>query len=165
MKIYKIYISDNYRFIEATPVLDNFKLQIHDYSSLSSMKFDFCNINREFFGDIIVIDNSSLLAFSEKAISVFPEKKYISLPGIENYKLMELPIIDALDYKKSKIDYFKTSPNQLKRIRKYRFLKEKIKNIDIFTLPIKGESAFATELFVHKYIEANLTGIEFHEIK
>ena len=48
---------------------------------------------------------------------------------IGDYRLLELPFIDALDYKKSKIDYFEDSPKQLKRIRKYVFLEEKLKDI------------------------------------
>ena len=34
----------------------------------------------------------------------------------------------------------------------------------VFTLPIKGEPAFATENFVNKYKDAGLTGIVFHEL-
>ena len=89
---------------------------------------------------------------------------YIDIKGIGDYRLLELPFIDALDYKKSKIDYFEDSPKQLKRIRKYVFLEEKLKDMDIFTLPIKGEPAFATENFVNKYKDAGLTGIVFYEL-
>ena len=162
MKIYKILIADNYSFFESNSIFDNYKLQEHDYSCLPEMSFSLFSKKRPLVGDITVIDNSSLVLFSNTAVSVFPNEKYIDIKGIADYKLLELPFIDTLDYKKSKIDYFEGSSKQLKRIRKYVFLEEKLKDTDIFTLPIKGEPAFATENFVSKYKAAGLTGIVFH---
>ena len=164
MKIYKVLLADNYIFFESNSIFDNYKLHEHDYSCLPGMNFVLFSKNRHLTGDITVIDNPSLILFSKKAVSVFPKEKYIDIKGIADYKLLELPLIDALDYKNSQIEYFQTAPKQLKNIREYVFLEEKLKDTEIFALPIKGERAFATENFVCKYKAAGLTGIEFHQL-
>jgi hypothetical protein len=164
MKIYKIYLSDNYQFVESNSIFENYKLCGHDYSGLMKMSFTAAKLNREFIGEITVLDNSSLVLFSQKALDFFPEYKYVMQRKILDYYLAEIPIIDALDYEHSSIEYFRGT-NDLKRINNYVFKENKLTGIGLFTLPIKGCPVFATELFVNKYKKAKFSGLDFAEMK
>lgn len=161
MKVYKPLIADNYQFFQ-TDSLDHFEmLQERNYMEINSTKFLKTTIKRNLLGNITIIDNSMLLAFSQQAIKVYNTAgNFIPFSVKENYSLFEPPIIDALDFGKSMIDYFMDT-HELKRIREYVFLVEKIKNVDAFSLPLKSSPVFVTESFITKYNNNNFCGLEF----
>ena len=162
MTVFEPIISDNYQFYEADSLEHLEMLQEKDYRYINSIHFSLAKVNRDKLGDITIIDNSMLLAFSERATNIFKSAgKFLNLQDTDDYSLLDAPIINALDYEKSIIDYF-AGTQQLKRIRKYFFNTQVIKEIDAFTLPIQGSPVFVTDTFVEKYKVNGYNGLDFY---
>lgn len=164
MIVYKINLLDGFSYFGCNGLGSLEKLQNRDYSDVRNITFvkNIGNSNR--FGDISIIDFSTLLVFSEKAKNVFYNfGNYIKLPNLENYELFEPRIIDALDYEESVIDYFKDSKD-IKRIRKYIFQEKLISGVDAFVLPILPSPIFVTEAFTELYAKNNFEGLEFSKV-
>ena len=109
------------------------------------------------------INASSSPVFSEKAKNVFSDAgRYIKLTNLEDFELFDAPVLDALDYEKSKFRYF-SDTNEIYGIKKYAFKEELIANVEAFRIKdFWSYPTFLTEKFVEKYKANNLTGIEFH---
>ena len=161
MKVYKPLIADNYQFFETKSLEIADMLNNRDYSHLENNSFSLCTLDRRFLGDITIIDSSMLLAFSNKAKQLFPKSgNYISLKGLNEFEFLEPPIIDALDYQNSQIDFF-VGKQQIKRIRKYSFITSMLNNVELFQLPIKGTPVFVTDIFIEKFKTNGYNGLDF----
>ena len=161
MNIYKPIIANSYQFFETDSLEHLEMLQQRKYDAINSFSFTLANENRDTLGDITVIDNSMLLAFSKNAAIVFKTLgRFIPLPTFEDFFLFEPPIVDALDLNQSVIDYF-PGTQQIKRIRKYKFIVDQVEKYDIFVLPIKGSPVFVTETFVDLYNTSKFKGLDF----
>lgn len=161
MEIYKPLIADNYQFFEtkSLEILDI--LNNRDYKHIEDDSFSLCSLNRKLLGDITIIDSSMLLAFSNQAKQSFSKSgNFISLKGLNNYELFEAPILDALDYQNSQIDYF-SGTQQIKRIRKYSFITSMLNKVELFQLPIKGTPVFVTDIFIDKFKTNGYNGLDF----
>jgi len=79
--------------------------------------------------------------------------------------------IDCLDRSASRIEYFRPSPQRVKRIVQYAFVEERLADTDVFTVPevSKGMFFWAMEIFVTAAAQAaieasNLVGFRFVEL-
>ncbi|MBR0100990.1 MAG: hypothetical protein IJP90_14935 [Treponema sp.] len=164
MNIFKPLIASNYQFFE-TDTLEHLEmLQNRNYKDISLINFSIASVDREFLGDITIIDSSLLFAFSSRAKEAFKnDGRFISIDSLKCYSLFEPPVIDALDFDNSLIDYF-SGTQKLKRIRKYMFLQEKIGANLSFVLPFKGSPMFVTEKFIAKYNKLGYNGLDFQLI-
>ena len=161
MKVYKVYLSENYQYYSANSLEDIEKLRKQDYSCVNELELKRNTENRAFVGDITVIETSQILLFSEKALSFFKSiGKFVALPKLNDFELLVPEIVDALDFGKSTIDYF-SDGTRLKRVRKYVFKTDAIAEKEIFSLPIESSSTFVTDVFFEKYKKYGLTGLDF----
>lgn len=160
MNIYKVYLSEGFTYFSVLNFEDENRIENKDYTNIEKVNIKFENDDRDMNGDITILDTSSSLLFSSKAKKIFNNEKFIFIPQTTNYYLLDALVIDALNMKKSKIDYF-SGTDRIKRINKYIFEEGKILNIDTFKLPIIASPVFVTESFLKKYSENNLTGLEF----
>lgn len=164
MSFYKINIIDGYSYFGCDSIESLDKLQNRNYSNIKDINFktNVGDVNK--FGDISIIDFSTLLVFSSKAKKVFSSfGNFIKLPKLCEYELFEPKIVDALDYDKSSIDYFKESKN-IKRIRKYILKQNMVSDVNAFVLPIFPSSVFVNDEFINMYKENNFEGLEFSKI-
>ncbi len=160
MDIYKVYLSEGFSFFTVLNFEDENRIENKDYNNIENLNIKFENEDRNLNGDITVLDTSSSLLFSTKAKNIFNNEKFIYIPQTTDYYLLDALVIDALNIKKSKIDYF-SGTSRIKRINRYVFDKEKLFNIDAFKLPIVASPVFVTDSFMKKYSENNLTGLDF----
>ena len=160
MNIYKVYLSEGFSFFTVLNFEDENRIENKEYNNIENLNIKFENEDRNMNGDITVLDTSSSLLFSTKAKNIFSNEKFIYIPQTTNYYLLDAPVIDVLDINHSKIDYF-SGTSRIKRINKYVFIQEKLVNIDTFMLPIIASPVFLTENFRKKYLDNNLTGLDF----
>ena len=160
MNIYKVYLNEDFSFFTTNDLESLKKLENKDYNGASNAIFSFKTEGRPHQGDITILDTSSLLLFSEKAKKIYANEKFITIPQIYGYYLLDASIVDALDMKKSLIEYF-SGTTRIKRIMKYVFREELLNNIDTFKLPIIASPVFVTDSFMKKYSVNNITGLDF----
>jgi hypothetical protein len=76
-----------------------------------------------------------------------------------------LDVIDCLDYEKSELSYFRSDPHDIKKILKYEFLKDKIRDKVIFKIPEnKLNVPFVTDQFKLEVEKHGLEGFRFEEV-
>lgn len=160
MNIYKVFLSDCFSFFSTDSIDDLKKIEKKDYDGIETMSFSFENEGRDNNGDITVLDTSCTLLFSKKAQNIFKNEKYIYIPQINEYCLLDAPVIDALNKEESVIEYF-SGTTRLKGIRKYVFNKDMLTSVDVFSLPIVASPIFVTENFKKLYDDNSLTGLDF----
>lgn len=89
------------------------------------------------------------LAVSSRARAVFkslkiPEMRFLAFRINEEpyFQFYTERCLDCLDRKRSDIKYFRSSPQEVKRIERYAFLKSKIRSRDLFTIPELSNGMF-----------------------
>ncbi len=88
----------------------------------------------------------------------------IELRGKNYYALNVLKLVDCLDLASSDIHYADDNPSHILRIRRYKFLEEKIPaDIPIFKIPEDIGSVFVTRLFIDIVIANKLHGAAFED--
>lgn len=115
-------------------------------------------------GDFTWVDNYTVLAVKNSVIPDFVsfDFQYHQINNL--YSIIEVPIEDVLDFKKSKIEYLKKSKNIL-NINKYVFNTNKLENLYLFKIKnMKASPVYVTEKFVDFYNTNKYRGFYFKEI-
>jgi hypothetical protein len=83
-----------------------------------------------------------------------------------NYSLFNITnVVDALDVKRSEIEYILPTGSSIYRIKKHVFKPEIVRDQLIFKIPQRpGGFAFCTDHFVKLVQDAKLTGFDFEEL-
>lgn len=114
---------------------------------------------------------SGLMAISEKALDVYKDAfnqntKYLPIDCNDNtkYYLLDIPLIDCLDYETSVIDYLKSEPTKILGIDGFAFKLEMVADEIIFRIPESKARIFVTDQFIDKAKAAGLKGIRFNKV-
>jgi hypothetical protein len=79
--------------------------------------------------------------------------------GVELYVFNPRVILDALDMKRSEIE--RTSPTATFGVRKFVFIEEVIRDVDIFRMPYSDRRTYFSDRFVERVKKAKLKGTDF----
>lgn len=104
----------------------------------------------------IAIDN-----YAKQVLSL--KERCIPIEDSDGYEFVVPKVLDALDIDNSEIDFF-SGTEKIKRIRKYVFHTNMLKNEELFIIPNYVSSVMCTESFYNRYVENKLTGISFQKI-
>lgn len=80
--------------------------------------------------------------------------------GVELYVFNPRFVLDALDMKRSELEYASPSTTRF-GVRKFVFIEKVIGDVDIFRLPYKHLISFYSDRFVERVKKAKLKGTEF----
>lgn len=165
MVVYAICPSEKYGFL-TTGVLADTRSFISDLreGALGRRAYSLKK-SEESLGNVCPIEISCLtVAIDAKAkSSVNIKNKCISLTGVNGYELVIPKLIDALDTEKSEIAFF-SETTQIKRIKKYCFTTNRLRNIDLFIIPNCLTPVMCTDRFYDCCKQNKLTGISFKMI-
>ena len=164
MKVYLPILEENIRKFEPKSLIQFLNIAENIYYD-EYYNFDYIDNSKCLVdGDFTWVDNYTVLAVRNEIISdldVF-ELKYHQINN--QYSIIEVPIEDVLDFKKSKIEYLKKSKNIL-NINKYVFNTNKLENLYLFKIKnMKASPVYVTEKFVDFYNTNKYRGFYFKEI-
>lgn len=109
--------------------------------------------------------------FSEKAILAFNDKlketvKYLQIncDSSDKYYLVDIPVIDCLDYEKSVIKYSEIDRSKILNLKRFAFKTEIVTDKLIFQIPESRSRIFVTDQFIEEAKVAGLVGVNFIKI-
>lgn len=166
MTVYSICPSEKYGFFTSHR-LDEMNLLV-DKIKNNSFGRNSCIKNMEVnkkLGNICPIEISCLsVALDSKAKEILNlQNTRIPIEGNEEFEFVVPSVVDALDTQKSDISFFKEN-NNIKRINKYYFKIEQLRNIDLFIIPNCLTPVMCTDRFYDCCKQNKLTGISFKMI-
>lgn len=165
MIVYTICPSEKYGFF-TTGVLADTRSFISDLrgSTLGKRNYDLKR-SEDPLGNVCPIEMSCLtVAIDLNAKNCIKlNNKGISLLTNKEYEIIIPSVIDALDVEKSDITYF-SGTKQIKRIAKYYFKVNRLKDIDLFIIPNCLTPVMCTDRFYDCCKQNKLTGVSFKMI-
>ena len=72
-------------------------------------------------------------------------------------------VVDALDENNSTIIRF-PGTNRIMRIKKIAFIRNMVERLDVFRLSHRASPTFVSEMFIKRFKEAGLVGLEFNAV-
>lgn len=170
MKVYYPVVLDNNFVFEPKNFDDYFALSDGQYDKIkenSKANFYRCVNPGDFFGDFTWCDNATVLIMKSSITqnATFLGCNFHPIQNELEYQVICPPILDCLDFKKSKITYLPKTDTILS-INKYVFKKNSIPK-DLLFFKIKGLKAspvFCTETFRVIYENNKLSGLQLEEI-
>lgn len=170
MKIYyPVVLDENFTF-EPENFDEFFSISDGEYDKFLEDGVNFRHFIEQgnFFGDFTWCDNATVLLLRTELSSneFFSSCNFLPIQRNHEYKVICPPILECLNFKKSKITYLPNTDTIIS-INKYIFKKNSIPE-EVLFFKIKGLKAspvFCTEKLVKFYEENNLTGIQFKEVQ
>lgn len=166
MTVYSICPSEKYGFLSSHS-LDEMNSLI-DKLKTNSLTMNSCIKHLEGnkkLGNICPVEISCLsVALDSKAKQILNiQNTFIPIEGNEGFVFVVPSVADALDTQKSDISFFKDT-NKIKRINKYYFKTDRLRNIDLFIIPNSLTSVMCTDRFYDCCKQNKLTGVSFKMI-
>ncbi len=170
MKVYYPIVLDNNFVFEPENFDDYFSLSNGEYDKIrenNGVNFKRCVNSEDFFGDFTWCDNTTVLLMKSSLTqnTAFLGYNFLPVQNDLEYKVICPPILDCLDFKKSKITYLPNTDTILS-IKKYVFKKNSIPKESLF-FKIKGlktSPVFCTETLRNFYENNKLSGLQFKEV-
>ena len=166
MTVYSICPSEQYGFLSSQSLDEMYSLV--DKIKTNSLNRNSCvkNMKRsKKLGNICPIEISCIsIGIDSKAKQILNLRNTcIDIEGDDEFDFVVPSIVDALDTERSDISFF-PSTEKIKRINKYYFEADRLRNIDLFIIPNCLTPVMCTDRVYDCCKQNKLTGISFKMI-